>query len=127
VRRDVNRGLLAAIGTAAAAVMPAGPISAGGGKGSGGGPGIGRGPNSNTAPYLLPVAPGVRITSLLTVSDGGAASNGYELVGIPDGLGATSGIGDIDFTLYGNHECSTLRSTRPTRIRPSSSMASSWR
>ena len=41
---------------------------------------------------MLPGAEGVEITSLLTVDgvlgDGGAASNGYEMAGIPDGLGA---------------------------------------
>jgi hypothetical protein len=46
------------------------------------------GPSTTTAPYVLPVAAGVEITSILTVADDGAASNGYEMVGIPDGLGA---------------------------------------
>ena len=46
------------------------------------------GPSTVTAPYLLPVADDVHLTSLLTVDDAGAAANGYELVGIPDGLGA---------------------------------------
>ncbi|MEJ7705341.1 MAG: hypothetical protein WKF47_17635 [Geodermatophilaceae bacterium] len=40
-----------------------------------------------TAPYVLPVAEGVTTTSLLTVNDAGSTSNGYELVGIPDGIG----------------------------------------
>jgi len=48
----------------------------------------GTGPSTETAPYVLPLAAGVDITSLLTVADGGSASNGYEMVGIPDGLGA---------------------------------------
>jgi len=43
---------------------------------------------SATAPYLVPAAAGVDIFSLLTVGDGAAADNGYEMVGIPDGLGA---------------------------------------
>lgn len=47
------------------------------------------GPSTVTGPYVLPVAPGVTITSLLTVDDVGSAANGYEMVGIPDGLGAT--------------------------------------
>jgi Bacterial protein of unknown function (DUF839) len=54
------------------------------------GPAIGAtstGPSTTTAPYLLPVASGVDITSLFTVADG-AAGNGYRLVGIPDGLGS---------------------------------------
>src|SRR5262245_48603917 len=49
------------------------------------------GPSTTTGPYVLPVADGVQITSLLTVDDGGSAENGYEMVGIPDGLGARTG------------------------------------
>lgn len=60
------------------------------------------GPSTTTAPYVIPVADGVHITSLLTVDDG-AASNGYELDGMPDGLGAHRS-GRNDFTLYMNHE-----------------------
>lgn len=52
-------------------------------------PSTATGPNTVTPPYVLPVAPGVTITSLLTVDDAGSAANGYEMVGIPDGLGAT--------------------------------------
>src|SRR5262245_53962605 len=37
---------------------------------------------------MLPVGKGVSITSLLTVSDDKAANNGFELTGIPDGMGA---------------------------------------
>lgn len=48
---------------------------------------IARGPSTTTDPYILPVADQVRITSLLTVNDAGSAGNGYEMVGIPDGLG----------------------------------------
>jgi Bacterial protein of unknown function (DUF839) len=65
------------------------------------------GPSTTTDPYVLPVAPGVDVTSLLTVksaTDAGAASNGYEMVGIPDGLGATLGPDGDDFTLFMNHE-----------------------
>ena len=66
-----------------------------------------RGPSTPIDPYVLPVAEGVHITSLLTVDgmngDGGAATNGYEMVGIPDGLGAMEGPGR-DFTLFMNHE-----------------------
>ncbi len=64
------------------------------------------GPSTPVDPYVLPVAEGVEITSLLTVDglrEGGAATNGYEMVGIPDGLGAMPGPGR-DFTLYMNHE-----------------------
>ena len=41
------------------------------------------GPSTTTDPYVVPVADGVKITSLLTVSDAGSASNGYEMVGHP--------------------------------------------
>ena len=61
------------------------------------------GPSTETEPYVLPVAEGVKITSLLTVSDGKSASNGYEMTGIPDGLGATRDQGR-DFKLFMNHE-----------------------
>jgi len=46
-----------------------------------------RGPSTTTDPYLLPVADGIHITSLLTVNDAGFAGNGHEMVGIPDGIG----------------------------------------
>ena len=46
------------------------------------------GPSTVTAPYVLPVAPGVETTSIFTVSDAAAADDGYEMTGIPDGLGA---------------------------------------
>ena len=59
------------------------------------------GPNTSTPPYILPVADGVHIESLLTVGDG-SATNGYELVGIPDGLGAFNQGANI--VLLMNHE-----------------------
>jgi hypothetical protein len=66
-----------------------------------------RGPSTPIDPYVLPVADGVQVTSLLTadglLGDGGAAANGYEMVGTPDGLGAVGGPGR-DFTLLMNHE-----------------------
>jgi ABC-type sugar transport system substrate-binding protein len=42
--------------------------------------GTGTGPSTATDPYVLPVADGVEVTSLLTVetpTDAGAASDGY--------------------------------------------------
>ncbi len=60
------------------------------------------GPSTSTAPYVLPTASGVDITSLLTVSDSGAATNGYEMVGIPDGLGARFTAGRAE--VFMNHE-----------------------
>ena len=45
------------------------------------------GPSTTVRPYVLPVAEGIDITSLLTVGNL-PADNGYRMVGIPDGLGA---------------------------------------
>jgi hypothetical protein len=61
------------------------------------------GPSTTTPPYVLPVAEDVHITSLLTVDDDGSANNGYEMVGIPDGLGAY-GSGERTVVLKMNHE-----------------------
>lgn len=61
------------------------------------------GPNTVTPPYVLPVADGVMTTSLLTVDDAGRANNGYELVGIPDGIGLQS-VGSGRVRLMVNHE-----------------------
>ncbi len=72
-------------------------------------PGITTGPSTPTNPYVLPVADGVRVKSLLTVDDAGSATNGYEMVGIPDGLGAFSQAADPTYTLFMNHE---LRDTQ---------------
>ena len=65
------------------------------------------GPSTTTDPYVIPVADGVKTSSLLTVkngSDPGEASNGYAMVGIPDGLGALDGPHGRDFNLIMNHE-----------------------
>ncbi|GAA4457379.1 choice-of-anchor D domain-containing protein [Rurimicrobium arvi] len=59
-----------------------------------------KGPSSSSAPYVLPVAPGVKITSVLTVGD---TISGYRMTGIPDGLGAFDN-NDGTFTLLMNHE-----------------------
>jgi Alkaline phosphatase PhoX len=59
------------------------------------------GPSTSTPPYVLPVADGVHITSLLTVGDG-AAGNGYRMVGIPDGLGMIRQ--GASLVLYANQE-----------------------
>jgi hypothetical protein len=85
----------------------------------------GQGPSSSESPYLVPVAPGVRLTSILTVGDAPTSDPNYRMVGIPDGLGAFSNPrsrdegGDTDtrddddgehghgrrtFTLLSNHE-----------------------
>lgn len=59
------------------------------------------GPNSSKAPYVLPTAAGVTLTSILTVGD--TADNGYKMVGLPDGLGAFDN-GDGTITVTMNHE-----------------------
>jgi hypothetical protein len=58
------------------------------------------GPSSSASPYVLPVADGVRTVAILTVGD---AIDGYQMVGIPDGLGAFDN-GDGTFTVLMNHE-----------------------
>jgi hypothetical protein len=92
-----HRGLTATLVVTATSVTLAAPVAAS----------TSRGPSTPIDPYVLPAADGVQITSLLTVDgalgDGGAASNGYEMVGIPDGLGAMDGPGR-DFTVFMNHE-----------------------
>jgi hypothetical protein len=50
--------------------------------------------------YVVPTAPGVEITPLLTVGD---SVDGYRMVGIPDGLGAFDNR-DGTFTVLMNHE-----------------------
>jgi hypothetical protein len=92
-----QRSLTATLVVTATSVTLAAPVAAS----------TSRGPSTPIDPYVVPVADGVHITSLLTVDgalgDGGAASNGYEMVGIPDGLGAMKGPGH-SFTVFMNHE-----------------------
>jgi hypothetical protein len=59
-----------------------------------------QGPSTTTAPYVHAIAPGVKITSMLTTGD---AVGGYRMGGIPDGLGAYDN-GDGTFTVLMNHE-----------------------
>ena len=58
------------------------------------------GPSTDTPPYVIPAAPGVQTSSLLTVGD---SVDGYRMVGIPDGTGAYRDDGN-GFTLLMNHE-----------------------
>lgn len=58
------------------------------------------GPSSSATPYVVPVAPGVQITAILTVGD---TIDGYPMIGLPDGLG-TYPNGDGTFTMLMNHE-----------------------
>ncbi len=58
------------------------------------------GPSTAAEPYILPVAAGVKTTSILTVSD---AIGGYKLVGLVDGMGALDN-NNGTFDLFVNHE-----------------------
>src|SRR5262249_34555402 len=62
---------------------------------------------SSQTPYLIPMAPGVKIKAILTTGDSPNTKPGsadpYRMVGIPDGLGAFDN-GDGTFTLLSNHE-----------------------
>jgi len=63
------------------------------------------GPSSSQSPYVVPVESmpaGISTRSILTVGDTPQGSS-YQMVGIPDGLGAYDN-GDGTFTLLMNHE-----------------------
>jgi hypothetical protein len=76
------------------------------------------GPSSSQSPYIVPTAPGWEVTSILTVGDypggPGLPASSYNMVGIPDGLGALNGTfnestgeflsGGSAFTVFMNHE-----------------------
>ena len=62
---------------------------------------------------MLPVGDGVSDEVAATVSDAGAAGDGYEMVGIPDGLGAYKEPDSRDFTLLMNQELRTRRGAPP--------------
>ena len=62
---------------------------------------------------MVPVADGVSTKALLTVDDTESADNGYEMVGIPDGLGAAAIGGTRDFNLYMNQELRPRAGDRP--------------
>jgi len=74
-RRPMAAGLL--MGVLAAAVVAAAGLAQ-----------TGQGPSSSESPYLVPVAPGVWLTSILTVGDTPTNDPNYRMVGFPDGLGA---------------------------------------
>lgn len=98
--KNLGRALLTA-GTVAAAVLAATAPAAG----AAAPPKAVVGPNTTTAPYVLPIADGVTVTSLLTVNDAGSTNNRYELVGIPDGIGLQAAPGGrVQVTV--NHELS---------------------
>jgi len=62
---------------------------------------------SSAKPYMLPVAPGVKVKAILTVGDSPSfkadGTTPYRMVGIPDGSGAFDN-GDGSFTYLVNHE-----------------------
>jgi hypothetical protein len=64
------------------------------------------GPSTSTEPYVQPIAPGVKITSILTTGD---LVGGYKMGGIPDGLGAYDN-GNGTFTVLMNHEIFAISS-----------------
>jgi hypothetical protein len=61
------------------------------------------GPSTSGPAYVLPSVPGVEITAILTARE--TADNGYQMVGIPDGLGALEN--GQTFSLFMNHEINT--------------------
>jgi hypothetical protein len=79
VTRQIKRLSLVTGATCTAVALSAGAALAAGAA---------TGPTTTVAPYVVPVADGVTITSLFTVGDR-PAGNGYRMVGIPDGLGVT--------------------------------------
>ncbi|RYD83365.1 MAG: choice-of-anchor D domain-containing protein [Sphingobacteriales bacterium] len=60
------------------------------------------GPSTKQSPYLLPLIPGFKFTSILSA---GETVNGYKMAGLPDGSGAFDN-GDGTFTWLVNHELS---------------------
>ena len=95
MRRSVSSFAFIALCAAAVTAATAVPASAATSKG----------PSTTVAPYVLPVADGVSIKSLLTVNDK-TTDNGYRMAGIPDGIGVKRDGADI--VAYVNHE---LRAT----------------
>jgi RTX calcium-binding nonapeptide repeat (4 copies) len=61
------------------------------------------GPSSSQSPYVVGVDAAISTVSLLTVGDEPSNGTGWQMVGIPDGLGAFDN-GDGTFTVLMNHE-----------------------
>ena len=65
------------------------------------------GPSTQTTPYLVPVAPGVRTISIFSVGDTVNpkldGTTPYRMIGIPDGMGAVPGA-EGQFLMTVNHE-----------------------
>jgi len=91
VRSRRKTTVAVALTAAAATALTTGAASAG----------TSTGPSTTIQPYVIPVAAGVDTTSLFTVGDK-TASNGYKMVGIPDGLGVIKD--GRDQVVFMNHE-----------------------
>lgn len=92
---------------AAASVVSTSIVLALGAQAASAAPTPGQGPTSSQTPYLVAVAPGVQVQSIMTVGDdpngAGPTGGGYRMVGIPDGLGQLDN-GNGTYTLFMNHE-----------------------
>jgi hypothetical protein len=103
IRRVSNAKKLAAGSALAAALLaagcvpePQGPVAPQ--------PLAATGPSTSVNPYVVSLKDGVEIQSLLTVNDPAkTATNGYKMVGIPDGLGVQAGANG-SATVFMNHE-----------------------
>jgi hypothetical protein len=60
------------------------------------------GPSSSATPYVAPVS-GSPVTELVSIMTVGDTFNGYQFLGIPDGMGAFN-TGDSTFSLFIDHE-----------------------
>lgn len=65
------------------------------------------GPSTTVTPYMIPAAPGVSVTSILTSGD---AVGGYTMCGLGDGMGAFDN-GNGTFTALLNHEMGSTTGT----------------
>ena len=80
------------------------------------------GPSSSQAPYVVPVAPGVRTISILTVGD---AIDDYALVGKPDGMGVLAD-DEGGFRLFLNHELRPDQGIERTHGGTAGAFVSEW-
>lgn len=68
------------------------------------------GPSTSVAPVVLPVGSGVEIESLLTVNDPSkTATNGFKMVGVPDGLGVYQPAAGGDIVALNNQELTSTQ------------------
>jgi hypothetical protein len=81
-----------------------------------------QGPSTITPPYVQPMVPGVKFTSILTTGD---TVGGYKMGGIPDGLGAYDN-GNGTITVLMNHEIPTAALGVPRAHGATGAYVSSW-